>query len=148
MPSTLQDRIKRLMEDQEEEAPLPISYSTLRIRDEAPDPPGEPEGATPSPSDELPPIDRHDPPEDFEPPQEDRPEVETIETPQEDQPEAEMIEPGELEQEQNRPEPEWEEMLQNFEPAEPREEQPDPYLQAMADSDWKMALQDRSNILT
>ncbi len=45
-----------------------------------------------------------------------------------------------------RPEPEWEEMLTKFDdPEEP--DTSDPYADAMADVDWKMRLQDRSQSL-
>lgn len=68
MPKELPERIKRLMEDQAEEAALPVSYSILRsVKPEAAeDPPGESDEVTPSPSDEVPQNEVQPAPEDWQ----------------------------------------------------------------------------------
>jgi hypothetical protein len=53
-------------------------------------------------------------------------------------PEREEVQPGEAG---------WEELLTEFDPPEMEEQKDDPYARAMADVDWKMVLQSRSEAL-
>jgi hypothetical protein len=173
MPLNLRARIKRLMNEQADEAVQPFSYAVLKSTgedQEEVEAPGEQEGELPEVLDVAPPESPPEPePEAVEAPPEDvaPPEVAPTPEPEPDEvsppedwgvpeddiePAAEVepmpeIESAEDETEQ-QPDPEWNESQMNFDTEEPPEQPDDPYGRAMADTEWRMALQQREQSLT
>lgn len=169
MPLNLRARIKRLMNEQADEAVQPFSYAVLKSTgedQEEAEAPGEQEGELPEVLDVAPPEPEPEvieaPPEDVAPPEVEpmpEPEPDEVEPPEdwgvpEDdvEPAAEVesmpeIESAEDDTEQ-QPDPEWNESQMNFDTEEPPDEPDDPYGRAMADTEWRMALQQREQSLT
>lgn len=176
MYSDVRSRIQRLMQEQAEEAGRPVSHATLESAEpsevieqssgssepETVDPPSQ----TPEPVEDVPAPETVPPPETetVDPPsqpieetaQEEEPESqpisppEDIENPDQDviaEVDAEIEDVPSQEMEQPRGDPDWQEI--EMPPDDPpRDEQPDdPYGRAMADTEWRMALQQREQLL-
>lgn len=176
MPKELPERIKRLMEDQAEEAALPVSYSVLRsVKPEAAeDPPGESDEVTPSPSDEVPQNEVQPAPEDWQvadpnegneqsqPPEDwNQPQGELTAPPEDWEQADEEVEPsgpdaalevpesGEEEPADDKPDPEWDDSIDDMQRQFGSDDDYEEYQPAQSswqdEMGWQQALADRSN---
>lgn len=135
MPSVIRERMQKLMDEQKAEATLPTSRAVMDFGEQEIDEPEQQEADTE-------PMDLPEQAPDEEVPASDESSADAG-----DDAVAEMDVPDREEQEP-KDEPEWQELLTQFEPPEMEEQQPDPYAEAMADTEWRMALQERSQMLT
>lgn len=134
MPSIIKERIAKLMAEQQAEAPLPTSRAVMDFGEQEVE---EPEVQEAEPMEE-PPL----------PTENTALSAETTAPVQEEQDRDYLsgLEVG-SEPVEERPDPEWEDVIAEFD-AEPQPELPDdPYGRAMADVDWRMALQQREQSL-
>lgn len=138
MPSVVQERIAKVMDEQKAEAPLPTSRAVMDFGEQEVEAPDVNEQTT----EEMP------LPQTAEGVEQPEPEVDANAAESNDLGEWSNLtadqEEGEAEQ---KPDPEWSEMNLDLEPEPVVEEPDDPYGRAMADMDWRMTLQQRDQIL-
>lgn len=151
MPSIVRERMQALMDEQKAEASLPTSRAVYQGDEQEIDEPvvqepdesaaemSLPEQAPEEADDEVPLPD--------ESPDQELPEL-PVEPERGGDDSVDAMDEPESEEYEEKPDPEWDDATMRFDPPEIEDPSDDPYSRAMADTEWRMALQGREQILT